>query len=165
MVAVAEGVLFVHSCPRAVSPHIEWATGRILGVAVNFHWQDQPAEPGTRRAEFTWSGTPGDGARLASAIRGWEDVRFEVTEECDGDDGSRWMRTPALGMFRAQTDRSGGIVVGEDRLRQAMADGRQDAFALHEALARALGQPWDDELEPFRRATAEMPVVWLRRSS
>jgi hypothetical protein len=34
---------------------------------------------------------------------------------------------------------------------------------LAEDIARLLGQPWDDELEPFRVAGDESPVRWLHR--
>ena len=37
-VRAARGVLFVHSSPRALCPHVEWAAGRALGTAVNFDW-------------------------------------------------------------------------------------------------------------------------------
>jgi hypothetical protein len=33
--------------------------------------------------------------------------------------------------------------------------------SLEEELSLLLGQPWDDELEPFRRAAAGAPVRWL----
>ena len=31
--AVARGVLYVHSSPRALCPHVEWAAGSVLGAA------------------------------------------------------------------------------------------------------------------------------------
>ncbi|MGO9054808.1 MAG: DUF3145 family protein, partial [Streptosporangiaceae bacterium] len=33
--------------------------------------------------------------------------------------------------------------------------------SLEAELELLLGQPWDDELEPFRRAAAGAPVRWL----
>ena len=38
----ARGVIYIHSAPRALCPHLEWAVGRALGRAVNFDWADQP---------------------------------------------------------------------------------------------------------------------------
>ena len=66
----ARGVLFVHSSPRALCPHVEWAAGRALGTAVNFDWSEQPVYRGLLRAEFYWEGETGTGAKLASALRG-----------------------------------------------------------------------------------------------
>ena len=61
----ARGVLFVHSSPRALCPHIEWAAGRAIGRAVNFDWAEQPVLKGAQRAEFYWEGERGTGAVLA----------------------------------------------------------------------------------------------------
>jgi hypothetical protein len=157
-------MLFVHSSPRAVSPHVEWAVGRALGTAVNFEWADQPVLPGTLRAAFSWTGETGSGSRIASALRGWEQLRFEFSEDPGlGSDGARWMHTPELGVFYAQTDTAGNMVVPEDRIRYAMEVAAFDAGELHRELRLALGQAWDDELEPFRHASDFAPVVWLHR--
>jgi hypothetical protein len=160
----ARGVLFVHSAPRAVCPHVEWAAGRALGTPVNFDWVEQPVLRGAMRAEFYWEGDAGSGARLASALRGWEHLRFEVSEDpAPGSDGSRWMHTPELGVFYAQTDSAGNMVIPEDRVRYAMEVAGLDARELHRELRLALGQAWDDELEPFRHASDFAPVVWLHQ--
>lgn len=158
----ARGVVFVHAAARAVAPHLEWATGRALGYGVSFSWDPQPAQPGTVRAEFSWRGTVGDGARIASALLGWDDVRFEVTEDPrPGVDGTRFMYTPHLGLHQVQLDSLGNIVVTEFQIRAALESGQQDAFAMERGLRLALGQPWDEELEPFRHASDLAPVVWL----
>lgn len=160
----ARGVIFVHSSPRALCAHIEWAVGRTLGEAVNFAWTEQPALRGTYRAEFYWEGASGAGAQLASALRGWEQVRFEVTEDAGpGLDGGRWMHTPELGVFFAQTDSAGNVVVSEDRIRQAMDAAGTNAIQLHRLLRAALGQTWDDELERFREASDLNAVIWLHQ--
>jgi len=157
------GVLFVHSTPPALCPHIEWAVGTALGQEVHLQWTDQPAAPGMVRSEFSWAGTTGSGARLASALRGWEHLRYEVTEEATAQsDGGRWSHTPALGIFHAQMDTVGNTVVPEDRVRAAL-ENAGDETSLREMLDLALGQAWDEELEPFRYAGAGAPVRWLHR--
>ncbi|TFD82829.1 DUF3145 domain-containing protein [Cryobacterium fucosi] len=160
----ARGVFFVHSSPRALSPHVEWAVGRVLGEAVNFAWSDQPVLKGAQRAEFYWEGAQGTGAILASALRGWEHLRFEVTEDAGlGSDGGRWLHTPDLGIFFTQTDTAGNVVIPEDRVRSAMERAGANALELHRELRIALGQAWDDELEPFRHASDFNSVVWLHK--
>ncbi|MDZ8172820.1 DUF3145 domain-containing protein [Microbacterium xanthum] len=160
----SRGVVYVHSAPRALCPHLEWAAGRALGRAVNFDWSDQPVQPGTRRAEFYWEGPAGTGAALASAIRGWEHLRFEVSEDPSaGNDGGRWLHTPGLGIHFAQTDAAGNIVIGEDRLRYAMEVAGGDAREMQRELDLALGAAWDEELEPFRHAGDGAHVVWLHK--
>ncbi|HEV7182849.1 MAG: DUF3145 family protein, partial [Actinomycetales bacterium] len=104
------------------------------------------------------------GATIASALRGWEHLRFEVTEDAGlGTDGGRWMHTPDLGIFFAQTDTAGNTVIPEDRVRYAMEIAGANALELHRELRLALGQAWDDELEPFRHASDETRVVWLHK--
>ena len=115
------GVFFVHSTPPALCPHIEWALGTALGQEVRLQWTDQDAAPGMVRCEFSWVGPVGSGARLASALRGWEHLRYEVTEEATAsNDGGRWCHTPSLGIFHSQMDSVGNVVVPEDRIRAAM---------------------------------------------
>lgn len=161
--AITRGVLFVHSAPRALCPHIEWGAGNVLGTRVSMDWTEQPAARGLFRAEHSWQGAQGTGAKLASALRGWSHLRYEVTEEpSHGVDGARWSHTPDLGIFHAATDVHGNIVVPEDRIRAALEEAH-DTWAMREALHLALGQAWDDELEPFRHAGAGAPVRWLHR--
>lgn len=161
--AITRGVFFVHSSPRALCPHLEWAASNVLGTAVTLDWIEQPAAPGLYRAEYTWQGLQGSGSRLASALRGWTHLRYEVTEEASyGSDGSRWSHTPELGIFHASTDVHGNIVVPEDRVRAAL-EFAHDPRRMRSELDLALGQAWDDELEPFRYAGAGAPVRWLHR--
>jgi len=160
----ARGFLYTHSAPRALCPHVEWAVSRALDEPVSFVWNDQPAMPGSQRSEFFWEGVPGTGSAIASALLGWEQLRFEVTEDPGpGWDGGRWAHTPSLGIHHAQTDTAGNLVVSEDRLRAAMQAAGTDTVRLHRELRRALGQAWDDELEPFRHAADFSGVVWLHR--
>src|SRR5690554_2228083 len=143
--AITRGVLFVHSAPRALCPHIEWAAGTVLGVRDTMDWIAQPASPGTFRGELSWQGAQGTGARLTSALRGWAHVRYEVTEDAShGADGARWSHTPELGIFHAVVDVHGNVVVPEDRIRAALAHGEPER--LRQELDLALGQAWDDEL-------------------
>lgn len=164
-VNTTSGVLFVHSCPPALAPHMEWAMGRALGRRVDFTWMPQPVLPGTLRAEFTWQGSVGTAAFVASSLRGWDQLRFEITEDASEHvDGGRWLHTPALGVFYMQMDASGNAVVAEDRIRYALEVSSGNARDLERELQLALGKAWDDELEPFRHAGDSGDVVWLHRA-
>ena len=55
------------------------------------------------------------------------------------------------------------MVIPEDRIRGALELAGSDAFELHRELRLALGQAWDDELEPFRSASEDSPVIWLHK--
>jgi hypothetical protein len=68
---------------------------------------------------------------------------------------------------------NGDILVPESRLRAALTVAAATpelvggprapdrAGSLEDEIARLLGQPWDDELEPFRCAGDGAPVRWL----
>lgn len=156
------GVLFVHSCSRALCAHLEWAVSTVLEQQVSFEWTAQPAIEGMYRTEFSWVGRTGTGAKLASALRGWEHLRFEVTEDASiNNNGGRWSYTPDLGIFHAQTDVVGNIVIPEERVRAALAAG--DPQLTQKLLELALGSAWDQELETFRYAGFDAPVRWLHR--
>ena len=158
------GIIFIHSVPPAVQPHVEWAVTSVLGYQPHFGWTKQPAIPTMNRGEVSWTGEPGLGAQIASALGGWEHLRFEVTEEPSAlSDGGRWMCTPGLGIFYAQTDLLGNMVVPENRIRAALEDSQGNPAELRSLLNVALGQAWDDELEVFRQAGAGVPVRWLHR--
>lgn len=161
--SITRGVLFVHSVPAALCPHVEWAASNAIGHEVRLDWTPQDAAPGMLRSELSWQGPAGTGARMASALRGWEHLRYEVTEEPTiSTDGGRWAHTPSLGIFHSQMDSVGNMVVPEDRVRGAL-ESASNYQELLDALDLALGQAWDEELEPFRYAGAGAPVRWLHR--
>jgi len=125
-------------------------------------WVSQPAAPGSLRAELTWHGRPGTAGAITSALAGWNRLRFEVTEDASpGCDAVRYSYTPDLGTFTAVTSANGDILVPEGRLRSALALGATGASVLETELDRLLGTAWDNELEPFRRASDGAPVRWL----
>jgi hypothetical protein len=157
------GVVYVHSTPLAVCPHVEWAIARVLSAPVRLEWTAQPVEPNARRAECTWSGRSGTGGELAAALRQWPMIRFEVTEEPSGGvDGERYMHVPGRGLFNAATSAIGDIQLSEDRLRALMASA-SGYEALTHAIEKALGSQWDAELEPYRHAGEGSPMTLLTR--
>jgi hypothetical protein len=157
------GVVYVHSSPLAVCPHVEWAIARVLTVPVSLQWTPQPVEPGARRAECGWTGRPGTAAEIAGELRQWPMLRYEVTEEpSPGVDGERFMHVPGRGLFRATTGAAGEVQLGEDLVRALMVAARGPE-ALSHLLDRALGTAWDVELEPYRYAGDGAPVTLLTR--
>jgi hypothetical protein len=127
-------------------------------------WVGQPAAPGALRAELSWQAMPGTAGAIASALAGWNRLRFEVTEDSSpGCDGVRYCYTPDLGIYTAITGANGDIMVSEDRLKSVMllAAGGASSTSLEDEIGRLLGTAWDNELEPFRRAADGAPVRWL----
>jgi hypothetical protein len=161
---LTRGVVFIHGAPTALCPHITWAIEAVLGQRVKLTWTPQPAAPRMVRAELPWSGPVGAGAELASSLRGWDHLRYEITEDATAvSDGSRWSYTPRLGIHHTWTSVSGDAVINEDRLRDVMLRTRGDVVALQEEIDLLLGVPWDEELEVFRYAGDGVPVRWLHK--
>ncbi len=158
------GVVFVHSTPKALSPHVQWTLENVLDSRVSIDWTPQPAAPGLVRGELAWSGSQGTGARLASSLRGFTGLRYEVTEEpSPGVDGSRWAHTPDLGIHHTWVSAAGDGVINEDRLREVVRLAQGSPEAMAEMIEELLGSDWDDELEVFRYAGEGAPVRWLHK--
>ncbi|MFR0636763.1 DUF3145 domain-containing protein [Arthrobacter sp. LS16] len=161
---MTRGVIYIHSATAALCPHLEWAIGSVLGKPVKMEWTEQHAAPGFRRAEIEWVGSQGTGALLTSAIHGWQHLRFEITEDpSPGVDGSRWSVTPDLGIFHATIDTAGNVMISEERIRWAYEKGDGNPSIFYQEMSIALGEAWDEELEPFRHAGENSSVRWLNQ--
>ena len=95
----SRGVVYVHSAPLAVVPHVEWAIARVLGSPVRLEWSAQPVEPDHAAGRvLVVRASPGRAPSSLTALRGWPMLRFEVTEEpSPGFDGERFMHVPGRG--------------------------------------------------------------------
>lgn len=88
-----------------------------------------------------------------------------------GEEGGEGSRPDRAATDKAGSDRAGSDRAGSDRLRNLRdLNGLRDLHSprhpalggsLEAELGLLLGQPWDDELEPFRQAAAGAPVRWL----
>jgi len=157
------GVVYVHSSPSAVCPHVEWAISGTLGTRADLEWTAQPAAPGQLRAECNWSAPVGTAAKLAAGLKAWPMLRFEVSEDpSPGVDGERYCYVPGLGLWHGRTSANGDIVVGEDQLRALVSQARAGEQLAHR-LDELLAANWDEALEPFRHAGDGAPVTWLHR--
>jgi hypothetical protein len=156
-------VIYVHSAPAAICPHVEWAISGVLGSRVSLSWTAQPAAPGQLRADVAWTGQTGTGSALATALRTWSMVRFEITEDAGpGVDGERFCHVPGRGVWHARMSANGDVLLSEDQIR-SMAAKATSLDGLQHALAQALGADVDAELEDFRRAGDGTPVTWLHQ--
>jgi hypothetical protein len=131
---------------------------------VSLEWTTQAAQAGTYRAEYSWAGDAGTAAAITSALRGWNHLRFEITEEpTAGTEGARYSYTPELGVFHAVTGLHGDIMIPEDRIKAAVVKAALGDTTLLLEIDKLLGKPWDDELETFRYAGDGAPVRWLHQ--
>lgn len=143
----AAGLVVIHSAPTALRQHIEWGLNSLLGAPQSIFWRDQPLAAGTVRTTLEFRAPTGTAAKIATALKNWHYLRFEVSEI--GASSSEIFRcTPELGIHRAQIDEVGTIHVSEDVIRQSLEN--FDELAIRESLERSLGKEWDEALEPYR---------------
>lgn len=162
--ARVRGVLYLHACPRHLTPHVEWAVSEVLERPTTLEWLPQPVIPGAMRGELSWQHEVGTASRLATSLRGFDRVTYEVTQEPTGvDPGERFSVTPSLGLFHAAIGPHGDILISEDRLRTAMAKSTASGLSLADELHTLLGTAWDEELEPLRYAGDGASVRYLHR--
>jgi hypothetical protein len=153
------GLLVIHSAPSALRPHVEWGLQAILGTWLKVNWFDQPCAGGTYRAIIEFRDVRGSAAKIASALRGWHYLRFEVREESELG-GEFYRATPELGIHRASIDGLGNIVVTEHQVMDALAKSF-DEISIREAIDQVLGNRWEEELAPFREVEIDK-VMQLR---
>lgn len=160
---MTRGMVYVHSAPAAICPHVEWAIGSVIGGRVTLSWTAQPASPGALRADVAWSGAAGTAGKLAKALKAWPMLRFEITEEASpGADGERICHVPGRGVWRAAMSANGDVMLGEDQLRSVLT-AATSLDALQHKLSDLLGAHVDAELEPYRRAGEGTAVTWLHQ--
>lgn len=165
--AEVTGQFLVHSCPRALMPHVEWALAREIGRVVKLTWTTQPLLPGMMRTEVEWTGPAGTAAAVASSLLGWQQLRFEITEDAHAADiGGRWMHTPTLGIHHTPIDAAGNAMLSEQVIRHAIEATALQPEQLGAVLQARLGSAWDRELEPFRLAEeGDATIFTLHRVS
>ncbi|SIS08797.1 DUF3145 domain-containing protein [Williamsia sterculiae] len=161
------GVVYIHSSPTALCPHVEWALSSTLDAQANLKWTAQEAHDdsrgGLQRATVDWMGPVGTGARLTDALREWPTLRFEVTESAsEGVDGERFCYVPGLGLWHGSMSANGDVMIGEMQLRSILAT-HAGLGGTEAALHRALGTEWDEALERFRMGGAGAEVTWLQQ--
>ena len=141
------GLLTIHSAPSALRQHIEWGLNAILGYTGEYSWRDQPLAPGTLRTIIEYRAPLGTAAKIATSLKNWHYLRFEVQEFCS--EGAELFRfTPELGMHRAFTDGIGSILISENVIRKSLET--FDDLEIRENLEAALGSAWELALEPMR---------------
>ena len=125
----------------ALIRHVEWSIESVLS-RVQIDWRNQPLAAGTQRTQIEWRANKDLSAELASALKSWHYLRFEITS------GNQMFRhTPDLGMHRSRIDEMGNILLTENQIKFSLA---KSDDALRESLDVALGTEWEVELEPFR---------------
>jgi hypothetical protein len=142
------GFLTIHSTPSALRHHIDWAIQAVLGTWIKPVWSAQPLTPGSFRMQLEFRDRQGVAGELASSLRSWHYLNFEIIENSDNG-GELFRCTPELGIHRAVVDQSGAVVLTENQLTSVIKNAF-DEDSLREGISTLMGTPWDLELDRFR---------------
>ena len=142
------GFLTIHSAPSALRHHIDWAIQTVLGNWIKPAWTPQPLMPGTFRTQLEFRGAQGAAAELASSLRSWHYLNFEVIESTEGG-GELFRFTPELGIHRAVIDQTGAVLINENQISAVLTQSF-DEESIRQAIAGILGNSWEEELDRFR---------------
>ncbi len=160
-------MLYIHAVQQAMLPHLAWVLKDVLNQQPKISWQAQEHMQGFVCARLTWQAKAGTVALLASALRQIPNIWFEISEEGSRQDLPGWfMYTPRLGIFYSATDHAGNFLINEDRVRAAYEKSLGDPDILLKQFSLALGEAWNDELEPLRSAQGgQHKVIPIQASS
>ena len=142
------GHLTIHSAPSALRSHIDWAIADVLGASVRCDWTPQMLKAGTFKCAISWRDRSGVASEIASALRSWHYISFEVQEDTN-DGGELFRFTPELGIHRAVTDLSGAVIMTENQVEAVLAH-NFDEDSIRKGIALIIGSDWEKELERFR---------------
>lgn len=152
-VGPTHGYLYIHSAPKAVLKNLEWSLAEALQLPISLAWEPQPLASSSYRCQISWNGLVGTSARIVSALKGWHYITFELFESpVNGSDGSLYMFTPELGLFRGTVGAHGDLMINENQLHKLINDNLR-ADVVIEAIENLLGKKWDNAIDLYRNST------------
>ena len=152
--------LAIHACAENLVGQVEQL---IQTFGLTPLWIKQELVNGSQRCELALKISEEQVEELASAIYALGAVYFEINQR-QGKFGLLFMGVPGLGVYRGELNEAGSILLSEDRINQMIAQGAGNQREFMRLLRVALGQSWDDIIEPFRGARYSDNVVLLNRA-
>ena len=148
------GRILIYSVPIALTQHIQWAIDQGLGQVIKLPWQNQPLNPSSKALELEYKHQMPVAAKLATALKAWHYIRFEIREiNKTTQDATYYRATPDLGLHQAHLASNGDVVLNENQVNSILKNSLSYE-KLQSNLENALGISWDLELEPYRIALA-----------
>ena len=146
----AHGYLYIHAAPKSVLKNLEWGLAEVLKSPLAMKWEPQPLASGSYRSEISWNGLQETGPKLVSNLKGWHYITFELFESpTNGSDGSLYMFTPDLGLFRGTVGPHGDLMFNENQIQKILDENLRTVTVL-DSLETLMGKKWDEVLNPFR---------------
>jgi len=145
--------LVIHACPASEISRIQ-----IIG-----NWTNQNLLLGFQTGSADLKLSTQEAENLVSELSQIPNCTFELIQSWK-DSGVLFMHQPGLGIFRGELNAAGSIVLSEDRLQIMLEQSSGNHREFTRLLRIALGQSWDDLLEPFRAQEYSENVVLLNRA-
>jgi hypothetical protein len=150
----------IHACPENLVDQVNQV---LLSFELSVTWLQQELMLGNKQAELAIKISEEQVEELASALYAVGEIYFEINQR-QGKFGLLFMGVPGLGVYRGELNEAGSILLSEDRINQMISQGAGNQREFMRLLRVALGQSWDDIIEPFRAARYSDNVVLLNRA-
>ena len=148
------GRILIYSAPAALQEHITWAIEQGLGQVIKLPWQNQPLNPSSKALELEYKHQMPVAAKLATALKAWHYIRFEIREiNKSTQDATYYRATPDLGLHQAHLASNGDVVLNENQVNTILKNSITHDRLINN-LENALGNTWEAELEPYRLSLA-----------
>jgi len=124
---------------------------------------NQPLIQNSSRAELVLKLSQSRAEDLVSELSALGGIHFELTQTL-GEMGILFMAVPGLGIYRGEMNSAGSLVLSEDQILQHVGSSAGNQREFMRLIRLALGQSWDDVLEPFRAIKYGENVLLLNRA-
>ena len=92
--------------------------------------------------------------QIATELKGWCYIRFEITQVNKNTNDAVWYRaTQDLGLHQASLSSNGDVVLNENQVNTILKNSITHDRLINN-LENALGNQWEAELEPYRLSLA-----------
>ena len=150
--------LSIHACPKASTSTVE---SLLFGISPV--WVNQSLIVGSYRTEVQLRMNSLQIEDLISHLIRIDGMYLDLVQQ--GSSAGVWFTlAPGLGLYRAEINSAGEIMLNEDRIKSAIEQSAGNHRELSRLLRILLGQAWDDLLEPFRAVKYSENVSLINRA-
>jgi hypothetical protein len=152
--------LAIHSC---LDDALAKTNEVLLQFGIKPAWAQQPLIQNSFRAECSIKLDQALASELVSKLNTLGAIHFELTQTV-GERGDLFMSLPGLGIYRGELNSAGSLVLSEDQINLLVSNSAGNQRDFMRLLRLALGQSWDDILEPMRAIKYGDNVLLLNRA-
>jgi hypothetical protein len=149
--------LVIHACPEGLRAQVE----SLIGIAMN--WAQQDLVNNSYQSQVNLKLSWLEAEELMSSLHQVPGLYLDLTQQGQ-ERGVLFMLCPGLGIFRADVNQAGEVLLTEDQIWSVLNLAQGNHRELQRLMRLALGQNWDDLLEPLRAARINNNVVLLHKA-